>query len=86
MIASAGWTALAITVYLVRGGRPSAMLVVSAGLATLQIVVTGVAQESKVFFLQPMLATYVMGSAVLPRPWRSVGSSVGCLRCGAWSF
>lgn len=69
--ASAAWTIGAITVYLLRGGRPSALLVASAGLAMLQLAVTAAAREPKVFFLQPTIATYIFGCVMLGTSWRS---------------
>ena len=69
--ASAAWTLGAITVYLLRGGRPSALLVASAGLAMLQLAITAAAREPKVFFLQPTIATYIFGFVMLATSWRS---------------
>lgn len=63
--AAAAWTTLAIAVYLLHGGRPSAILLASGGLALLQLVVTAVLQQAKVFFLQPTIATYVFGIVML---------------------
>lgn len=69
--AAAAWTTLAIVVYLMHGGRPSALLVASGGLALLQLVVTAVLKEAKVFFLQPTIATYVFGIVMLATTLRS---------------
>lgn len=69
--ASAAWTIGAITVYLLRGGRPSALLVASAGLAMLQLAVTAAARQPKVFFLQPTIATYIFGGVMFGTSWRS---------------
>ncbi len=63
--AAAAWTVLAIAVYLLHGGRPSALLVASAGLALLQLLVTAATQEAKVFFLQPAIATYIFAAVML---------------------
>lgn len=67
--AAAVWIVLAIIVYLVRGGRPSALLFASAGLAALQIVVTAVTQQARVFFLQPAIATYLFGIVMIVTSW-----------------
>lgn len=65
LAASAGWAVIAIAAHLIRGGRPSALLVLTGALAALQIGLTAVARSPAVFFLQPTLATYAFAVAML---------------------
>lgn len=69
--ASAAWTLLAIAVYLLHGGRPSTLLVASAGLAMLQLVITAITQQARVFFLQPAIATYIFAGVMVWTAWRA---------------
>ena len=72
LAASAGWAVLAIATHLIRGGRPSALLVLTGALAALQIGLTAAARSPVVFFLQPTLATYAFAVAMLVTARRTV--------------
>ncbi|MDN5760777.1 MAG: DUF3159 domain-containing protein [Microlunatus sp.] len=65
LLSAAGWVVLAVTVHLVRGGRPSTLLLATTGLAAVQIGLTATAGSAVVFYLQPTLATYVFGLVLL---------------------
>lgn len=65
LAASFGWAALAIVVHLMRGGRPSTLLAVTAGLAAMQIGLTAWVELSVLFYLQPTLAAFGFALALL---------------------
>jgi hypothetical protein len=58
LLAALGWAAFAITAHLLRGGRPSTLLVVTGIFAAVQIGVTAWARSALLYYLQPTLATY----------------------------
>jgi hypothetical protein len=65
LAAAAGWALAAITVHLLRGGKPSTLLLVTGGLAALQIGLTAASRSAVVYFLQPTVAAYVFGGVML---------------------
>ncbi|HET7327748.1 MAG TPA: VC0807 family protein [Nocardioidaceae bacterium] len=65
LVGALGWAYLVVAVRLVRGERPSALLAVTAAMATLKVGVAGAANSAMVYFLQPTLATYVFAAALL---------------------
>ena len=70
LLGALGWALLAVLVRLVRGMRPPILLLVATGMALLQAGITFAANSATVYFLQPTVATYVFGAALLVTlPW-----------------
>jgi hypothetical protein len=65
LITALAWAYLAVAVRLARGKRPPAILLGATALSTLQVVISYAATSAMVYFLQPTLATYVFGAALL---------------------
>ncbi|MEQ4208523.1 VC0807 family protein [Actinopolymorpha sp. B17G11] len=65
LIGALSWAYLAVAVRLVQGGRPPALLLATAALATLQAGLTTAAGSPVVFLLQPTAATYLFAVALL---------------------
>jgi len=70
LLAALGWAFLAVLARLVRGSRPPVLLLAATGMAILQAVITFAANSATVYFLQPTVATYLFGAALLVTlPW-----------------
>ncbi len=70
LLAALGWALLAVLVRLVRGSRPPVLLLVGTGMAVIQAGITFAANSATVYFLQPTVATYAFGAALLVTlPW-----------------
>ncbi len=65
LLAAVGWALAAITVRLLTGGRPSMMLLLATAMALLRVGITALSSSAVVYFLQPTLATYLFGLALL---------------------
>lgn len=65
LLAALGWAFLAVLARLVRGSRPPVLLLAATGMATIQVAVAFAANSATVYFLQPTVATYVFGAALL---------------------
>lgn len=70
LLAALGWALLAVVVRLVRGTRPPMLLLIATGMAVIQAGITFAANSATVYFLQPTVATYAFGAALLVTlPW-----------------
>ena len=70
LLGALGWAVLAVVARLVRGTRPPILLLMATGMALLQAGITFAANSATVYFLQPTVATYVFGAALLiTLPW-----------------
>jgi intracellular septation protein A len=65
LIGALSWAYLAVGVRLVQGGRPPALLLATAALATVQAGLTTASGSPVVFLLQPTAATYLFAAALL---------------------
>jgi intracellular septation protein A len=65
LIGALSWAYFAVGVRLVQRGRPPALLLATAALATVQVGLTLAAGSPVVFLLQPTAATYLFAAALL---------------------